>query len=298
MARFRDGVHVHPSAVVSEEASLAAGVWIGPSCVVEGRVCLGENVRLVGSVHLNGPLTIGSGTIVYPFACLGFSAQDYKFKPGDPTPGVAIGSGCIIREHVTVHAPTRQDRQTRIGDNVFMMVGVHAAHDVQVGNNVVVVNAAVFGGHVEVGERANIGGHAGIHQFVRIGRLAMVGGNCTMTTDVPPFCIVAERNTMFGLNAVGLRRSGVPRSEITLLRAVYREVMRVKRSRPEIIEGLRRMGGGNALVEELAAFYLSSKRGVALSSALPPRQFRSWLRRAHELTPSTDGHVEGEGDEF
>lgn len=292
MSSLIQGVEVHPSAVVSDESTLAPGVVVGPGCVLRGRVNLAPGVRLIAGAFLNGPASIGPNTIVYPGACLGFSAQDYKVKPDDPTPGIVIGSGCIIREHVTVHAPTRQDRPTRLGDNVFMMVGAHAAHDVQIADNVVVVNAAVFGGHTEVGARANIGGHAAIHQFVRIGRLAMVGGNATLTADVPPFCMVAERNQIHGLNVVGLRRSGVPRDDITLLRAVYREVLRTKRSREEVVDGLRRMGAGNALVEELIGFYQTTKRGVAMSAALPPRQFRAWLRKVQELPPAPDDLAE------
>ncbi|MEZ6234713.1 MAG: hypothetical protein R3B68_11040 [Phycisphaerales bacterium] len=70
----------------------APGVVIGPGCVIEGRCALGEGVRVLGAAFLVGPLTVGPGTTIYPFACLGTPAQDYKVKPGDPTPGVAIGA--------------------------------------------------------------------------------------------------------------------------------------------------------------------------------------------------------------
>lgn len=280
---------IHPSSIVSDETVLGEQVLIGPGCYLQGRVTLGDRVKLIGGVHLRGPVTIGAGTSVYPFACLGFSAQDYKVKPDDPTPGVVIGSDCLIREHVTIHSSTRQDRPTTLGDGVFMMVGAHAGHDVQIGNRAVVVNNVALGGHIEVGERANLGGHAAIHQFVRIGRLAMVGGNATLTADVPPFCIVVERNAIHGLNVHGLRRAGVPREQITLLRAVYREVLRTRRARSEVIDGLTRIGGGDPLVEELIEFYRTSKRGVAMSAALPPRQFRAWLRKTQEMPEDLEG---------
>ena len=279
MSRFGQDVKVHPSALVSSEATLAPGVSIGPGCVIDGPVSLAANVRLIAGVYLNGPLSIGAGTIVYPGACLGFGAQDYKIKPGDPTAGVVVGAGCILREHVTIHSATSPDRPTIVGDNVFMMVGSHAAHDTVVGNNTVIVNGSALGGHVVVGERVNIGGQAAIHQFVRVGRLSMIAGNATVTADLPPFCMLADRNSIHGLNVVGLRRSGVPRDQITLMRAVYREVIRTKRSRDEVVEGLVRFGSGNALVAELIEFYKTSKRGVAMSSSLPPRHFRAWLRK-------------------
>ncbi len=284
MPSINEGVQVHPTAIVSEESELAPGVVVGPGCVLHGKVNLGAGVRLIGGVHLFGPITIGAGTIVYPFACLGFPAQDYKFKLGDPTAGVVIGSNCMIREHVTVHAATKIDKPTIVGDGVFMMVGSHAGHDVRVGNHVVLVNGVALGGHAELGDRCNVGGGVGVHQFCRIGRLAMVGGMATVTSDVPPFCVLIERNMLQGLNVVGLRRSGVPRDQITMLRAAYREVIRVKRTKEDIVDGLHRIGLDNPLIEELVTFYKTSKRTIAPSAALPPRQFRAWMKRGKDLT--------------
>ncbi len=291
-ASTQEAAQVHPSAIVSEDSVLAPTAVVGPGCVLHGKVTLADNVRLIGGVHLSGPIGIGAGTTVYPFACLGFPAQDYKIKPGDPTGGVVIGSSCIIREHVTVHAATKQDVPTIIGDGVFMMVGSHAAHDVKVGNHVVMVNAVALGGHAQIGERVNMGGHSVVHQFCRVGRAAMIGGNATVTTDVPPFCVLIERNLLQGLNVVGLRRSGVPRDQITMLRAAYREVIRVKRTKEDIVEGLLRIGGDNPLIAEIIEFYKTSRRTIAPSAALPPRHFRAWMKRAKDLDDTIDGDEE------
>lgn len=285
----QDGAQIHLSAMVSEDSCLAPTAVVGPGCVLHGKVTLGDNVRLIGGVHLSGPISIGAGTMVYPYACLGFPAQDYKIKPGDPTAGVVIGSGCIIREHVTVHAATKQDVPTIIGDNVFMMVGSHAAHDTRVGNNVVMVNGVALGGHVQVAERVNLGGQSAVHQFCRIGRLAMTGGNSTITTDVPPFCIATERNMLQGLNVIGLRRSGVPRDQITMLRTAYREVIRIKKTKEDIVDGLARIGGDNPLIAEIIEFYKTSRRTICPSAALPPRQFRAWMRHAKDMADEVEG---------
>ncbi|MCA9287492.1 MAG: acyl-ACP--UDP-N-acetylglucosamine O-acyltransferase [Phycisphaerales bacterium] len=290
----REGVEIHPSAIVSDRADLAQGVVIGPGCVIDGPVRLGEGVRVLGAAYLVGPLSIGPGTTIYPFACLGTPAQDYKVKPGDPTPGVVIGAGCIIREHVTVHAATRPDAPTTIGDRVFMMVGSHAGHDARVGNDVVLVNGAQLAGHTTVGERANVSAHVLVHQFGRIGRLAMASGNATLAADLPPFCIGADRNLMHGLNVVGMRRSGLARDDITLLRAAYREVLHEKRSRADVIEGLERFAPGHPLIAEWIEFYRTTRRSVCLSASLPPRHLRGWLRRLDELPEGPD---EGEGDD-
>ncbi|NCC53627.1 MAG: hypothetical protein EOM20_20790, partial [Spartobacteria bacterium] len=69
---------------------------------------------------------------------------------------------------------------------------------------VVLANGALLAGYVEVGDRAFVSGNAGVHQFVKIGRLAMLGGGCIVTKDLPPFCTVgsASLNEVIGLNTV------------------------------------------------------------------------------------------------
>jgi UDP-N-acetylglucosamine acyltransferase len=256
---------IHPTAIVSKEAKLGSGVEIGPFCVLQGDVTLGDNVRLIASVNLYGPITIGDGSLLYPNCSLGFPAQDLKFKLGAPTGGVKVGRDCQFRENTTVHAATKPDVPTVIGDRMLMMACSHVAHDCRVGNDVVLVNGALLAGHVHFGDRVIVGGGAGIHQFSRVGRLAFVGGLVAVTKDVPPFCLAAARGQIHGLNAVGLRRNGVPREEITLLRRVFREVFRTRLTRPEMVARLRELAERSSLVTELADFVESSKRGIAVA---------------------------------
>ncbi|MBK7405591.1 MAG: acyl-ACP--UDP-N-acetylglucosamine O-acyltransferase [Phycisphaerales bacterium] len=199
---------IHPTAIVPPEAVLADDVEIGPFCVLTGRVTLGPGVRLLASVHVQGPATIGEGTIVYPGACLGFEPQDYKFKPGALTAGVCVGANCLIREHVTIHAASNDHTPTTLGDGCFLMAYSHMGHDCRVGNRVILVNYCGLSGHVEVQDNATLSGHVGVHQFVRIGRLAFLSGGASVGMDVPPFCMANERNRLGGLNLVGMRRTG------------------------------------------------------------------------------------------
>ena len=258
---------VHPTSHISKEADLAADVEIGPLCVITGRVSLGKGVRLIGSVYINGPVAIGEGTILYPGACIGFPAQDYKIKPGDPTAGVVIGANCIIREHVTVHAATKQDEPTRLGDKVFMMVNAHVGHDARVGNNVVMVNNSAIGGHSRLFDNVTLGGAALLHQFDRIGRLAFVSGGSAISTDIPPFCMAWKRNQLAGLNLVGMRRGGFPRDQITTVREAYRRAFRSGVSKPEMLGILNDLGRSCPPVAEIAEFVAAATRPLAKASA-------------------------------
>lgn len=260
---------VHPTAIVSDEAVLGDGVAVGAYAVIEGAVRLGEGVTVRPHAVLTGPLAVGAGTSIGSFATIGAPPQDFKFGPDSATAGVVIGDGCKIREYVSVHAATSPDAPTTIGDGVFMMASTHVGHDCRVGSNVIMVNGAALSGHCEVGDRANLSGHTGVHQFCRIGRLAMLSGGVAIGMDVPPFCVVDERNRIGRINLVGLRRSGMDPKEIDAVRRAFRELLRGAASRKELVEELRRRGREAPALAEMADFIEGPKRGVCPAGRAP-----------------------------
>lgn len=263
---------IHPTASVSKECTIEDDVHIGPGCVVSGKVHIGTGVRMVGNVYVSGPATIGEGTVLYPFACIGFPAQDFKFKIGDPTAGVVIGKNAILREYTTVHAATKADKPTMVGDGVLMMCSSHVGHDARVDNRAIMVNGTALGGHSYLGEAAILSAYTCVHQFGRVGRLAMASSHVAITMDVPQFCLIAERGRMVGLNLIGLRRAGIPRDQITQLRRVYREVFRLRRTRDEMLGILASEMQDSPLVAEWHAFILEKVRPICPGR---PRRFRS-----------------------
>jgi len=270
---------IHPTAIVGGECQLGEGVEVGPYCVLEGRVKLDDGVRLISHVCLQGPIEIGARTVVYPHSSLGFPPQDVKFKPGHATAGVRIGRDCQLRENVTIHAASKTDAPTSLGDRCFLMVSCHLGHDTRVGDDVTLVNNVLLAGHVEVESNVTMGGSAAVHQFCRIGRLAFVSGLTAVSMDIPPFCISAERNRIQGLNLVGLRRAGVPREQITALRAVFRRAFQVTLPRPEQIAVLEEAADGCPPAREMAEFLRKSKRPIAGGMARPPRSVVVWMQR-------------------
>ncbi len=276
---------IHPTAIVDSQAQLADGVEIGPHCIIEGPVKLGEGVRIIAQAHLLGPLEVGEGTIIWPFAVLGREPQDVKFKTGDPTAGVVIGRECLIREHATVHASTRQDRPTRVGDRVFMMQGSHVGHDAQISDRVVLVNGALIGGHAEIHELSNLGGNAGVHQFARVGRVAMLTGNMGISRDVLPYCTCRARNRMAGINSIGMRRAGYAREDIRATQMAFRELIRPSLPQGEVLSELDRRSASCEPLADMARFIRESKRGICASENAPPPGFGAWMRGHDALDP-------------
>lgn len=254
---------IHSSASVSSACVLAPDVEVGPHCVLTGHVELGRGVRLIGNVSISGPAKIGEGTVMYPFACVGFPGQDFKFKVGDPTAGVVIGKNAILRESATVHAATKMDRPTTVGDNVLMMCGAHVGHDAWADHRAIMVNGAALGGHSYLGQSATLSAYSALHQFGRVGRLAFVSASVAIPNDIPPFCLVAQRNELAGLNLIGLRRNGMAPADITQLRSAFRDVLRKSMTADERLAMLEERGRSCSPVREWFDFFNTKKRAIA-----------------------------------
>jgi UDP-N-acetylglucosamine acyltransferase len=256
---------IHPTAVVEKGAQLADSVVIGPYCVVGPDVTLEEGVELVAHVVVAGHTRIGARTRVFPFASLGHQPQDLKFK-GEKTT-LEIGSGNMIREHVTMHPGTAGGGGvTRIGNNGLYMVGVHVAHDCKVGNNVIMANNATLGGHVEVADFAFLGGLSAVHQFVRIGGHAMIGGMSGIEADVIPYGLVmGDRARLSGLNIVGLKRRGFSRDDIHKLRTAYRLLFAQEGTMAERLDDVASLYQESKPVMDIVSFIRSdSARAICL----------------------------------
>jgi UDP-N-acetylglucosamine acyltransferase len=215
-------VSIHPSAIVEDGARLAGNVTIGPYCTVGPHVTLADGVELVSHVALAGHTCVGADTRIWPFASIGYQPQDLKYRGEESW--LEIGTGCMIREHVTMNpGTTGGGLHTRVGSNGLFMMGCHVAHDCQIGDNVIMANNATLAGHVEIGDFAILGGLSAVHQFVRIGAHAMVGGMTGVEKDVIPFgSVIGNRAELGGLNLVGLKRRGFSRDAIHALRDTYR----------------------------------------------------------------------------
>ena len=212
---------IHPSAVVEDGAKIGPDCRIGPFCHVGPDVVLGQGVELKSHVVVTGNTEIGDETMVFSFAVIGEIPQDLKFR-GEQT-SLVIGKRNRIREHVTMNTGTQGGGGvTRVGDDGLFMAGCHVAHDVQIGDRVILVNNSAVAGHCVLEDDVIIGGLSGVHQWVRVGKGAIIGAVTMVTHDVIPHGLVqAPRGKLDGLNLVGLKRRGVSRADITALRAAF-----------------------------------------------------------------------------
>lgn len=256
---------IHPAAVVEAGAQLGTGVRVGPFCYVGAEVVLGDGVELSNHVSVTGATTIGSGTRVLAQSALGGPPQDSKHQGGRTT--LTIGRNCRIHEAVTMHVGSDTGRgATNVGDNGFFLAYSHVAHDCIVGDSVTLTNGATLGGHCEVGDNVIIGGLTAVHQFVRIGRRAFVGGCSAVVGDVIPYGMaVGNRAKLRGFNVVGLKRSGMTRSDLLTLREAYRVIFSSAGTVADNAELARAQFADTPAVQEILDFLTSrGKRHFAV----------------------------------
>lgn len=251
---------VHPSVLIGPEVVLGPDCEVGPFCVLEGRVTVGAANRFAPGVAIGGP------------------PMDMKYRGEDTE--VRIGSGNTFFDHATVHRATGPGNATVIGDRNFVMAYVHIAHNCRVGNGCVVTNGAQLAGHVELGDGANVGGLAGVHQFCRIGTLAMVGACSYVNKDIPPFMLAAGNPCRVrGLNAVGLRRAGIGKPALAVLRKAYRIIYREGLNLAQALSTIEAdlltaaaPGRGQEHLLNMVSFIRSSSRGIELRSGRPEQE--------------------------
>lgn len=227
---------IHPTSVVEAGARIGKGSYIGPFCFIGSDATIGENVELIAHVTVLGATAVGDGCKVFPQAVLGGDPQNTRHTGGRTT--LTIGKNCTIREGVTMHRGTDTSRgETIVGDNGNFLAFAHIAHDCIVGKNASFANGATLGGHCEIGDNVGIGGLSAVHQFVRVGDNAFLAGGSMIVGDVIPYAIaMGNRAKLRGLNLVGLKRSGMPRSEIHALRRAYRTIFDRSRTVGENVE--------------------------------------------------------------
>jgi UDP-N-acetylglucosamine acyltransferase len=253
---------IHPTAIVDPTAKIADSAEVGPYVVIGPDVEIGARTRLMNSVTLEGPLTIGEDNIFFPYSTVGLTPQDLKY--GGERSQTRIGKRNRVREFVTIHRGTEGGGMiTSIGDDNLLMAYVHVAHDVHIGSNNVLSNAATLGGHVIVEDWAWVGASTGVHQFCRVGRHAIIGGYSVITRDVLPFSnTVTEREAkVFAENAIGLKRRGYSAEAIEALHKAFRLLTRAGLNTSQAIEKIREEVPATPEVEELLAFIAASKRG-------------------------------------
>lgn len=253
---------IDPRAIIDPSAVLAEDVSVGPWSIIGPDVEIGSGTKIESHVIIKGPARIGKNNHIFQFSSVGEATPDLKYK-GEPT-RLVIGDNNIIREGVTIHRGTIQDRgETTIGNDNLIMAYVHIGHDCVVGNHCILVNNASLAGHVHIDDWAILGGYTLVHQFCHIGQHCFTGMASAIGKDVPAYVMVAGNpSAAKSINSEGLRRRGFTQEEIAVLnkcfKLVYRRGLTVEEAIRELTQLAVDCDRVNLLIESLQ----SSTRGI------------------------------------
>ncbi|MGP8246894.1 MAG: acyl-ACP--UDP-N-acetylglucosamine O-acyltransferase [Bryobacteraceae bacterium] len=254
---------IHPTAIVDARARVSGSAEIGPYAVVGADVEIGPRTRLMAHNYLEGPTWIGEDNLLFPYSTIGVASQDLKYK-GERAE-TRIGDRNRIREFVSIHRGTQGGGLvTSIGNDNLIMTYAHVAHDVRIGDHVILGNSVGLAGHVIVEDWADVAPFSGVHQFCRIGRHAFVGPYSVIKQDVMPFSLTSSKpeTSVFGANSIGLERRGFEKQAVEALQTAFRLLTRAQLNTAQAIQRIRAEVPSCQPVEELVAFIQSSERGV------------------------------------
>jgi UDP-N-acetylglucosamine acyltransferase len=253
---------IHSTALVDAGARIADGVEIGPFSMVGSEVTIGAGTRIGPHAVLTGRTSIGARNRIFQFASVGEIPQDRKYG-GEPT-STTLGDDNVVREFVSIHAGTAQDRgTTTIGNGNLFLAYTHVAHDCVVGDFTTFSNNAQIAGHVTIGDWAVLGAYAGVHQFCRIGAHAMIAAGAIVLKDVPPYVTAAGYPAKpSGTNSEGLRRRGFSPEDLAAVRRAYKTLYRTGLSLDDARDALAKAATEAPLLAPLVAFLSVSGRGI------------------------------------
>lgn len=201
-ARLGRDVAIGPGAVVGN-AVLGDGVHIGALAYVADGVCIGARARIgPGAMVLDG-VRVGAEVLVGPGAVVG--DEGFVFAPDDDdgkranlpvrhVGGVVIDDGAALGANACVDRGLLRD--TRVGARARIDNLVQVGHDVDVGDDVVLVAQVGLAGFATIGPGAILAGQSGVKERRRVGARARVGGQAGVVHDVPDGAAVAGTPTM------------------------------------------------------------------------------------------------------
>ena len=252
---------IHSTALVDASAHLGEDVEVGPWAIIGPQCTIGNGTHIAARATLERNVRLGARVQIGIGAILGGDPQDLKYR-GEET-WVDIGDDTSVREYATINRGTTHSITTSVGRNCFLMSYVHLAHDCHIGDNVIISNGTQLAGHVTVEDKATISGLCAVHQFSRIGRHSFIGGCLRVAQDVPPFVrAVGNPIKLFGLNSVGLRRTGFDEDVVRELKRAYRTCFRSDLNLGQGVEKARAELTMLPEVQHFLDFIEASQRGV------------------------------------
>ena len=197
---------IHPTSLVDPSVRLGSDVSVGAFSVLEAGAVLGDRVTLGPGVYVGRNSVIGEGSFVHPNVTIregvslgrrvivhsgsvlgsdgfGYLSHEDEHEKVPHVGGVVIGDDVEIGANVTIDRGTLGE--TRIERGVKIDNLVHIGHNVQIGEDTLIVAQVGISGSTQIGKKAILAGQAGIAGHITIGEAVQVGAQAGVTKSIP-----------------------------------------------------------------------------------------------------------------
>ena len=252
---------IHTTVDIHTNASIGANVTIGSNTVIGKDVVIKDRVSIGSNVVIQGPTVIEEECRIFPSVVLGCEPQVLSLN--DETGSLLIGKRTVIREFVTIHRSIKAQDCTSIGEDCYLMNGVHVGHDCEVSNRVIFASFSVCGGHTKIQDDVFVSAYAGFHQFTSIGESSFIGAHSAVKKDIPPFTMVDSNPVRVrGLNIIGMKRKGISTEVRKNIKLVYKILFNSKETLVESCKKIENDFELNREIKVIIDFIRNSDRGI------------------------------------
>lgn len=211
-------------AYVDPSAKLGQNVKVHPFAFIDANVEIGDNCEIMPYASVMHGTRMGNDCKVYQGAIVGADPQDFRWKGTDTF--CYIGNEVVIREHVIINRGIYSQGGTRIGNKCFIMAEAHIGHDTIVEGRNVIGNGAMVAGDTVIGEGSILSSNSIVNEKVRVGRFVVLKGGTRVSSNVPPFVIIAHNPaSYYGVNSTVMHKVGnYSDDEIDIAAKAYRHI--------------------------------------------------------------------------
>ncbi len=186
-ANVAEGATVHPGCVIAEGCSVGSGTILHPGVVVYENAIIGEDCIVHAGAIVREGCRLGNRVIVQPNAVIGSDGFGFAPDGGKYFKIPQVGT-VVIEDDVEIGAATCIDRATlgttriRRGTKIDNLVQI--AHNVEVGEDTIIVSQVGISGSTRIGRHCTFGGQVGIAGHLTIGDNVMIGARGGVAGDL------------------------------------------------------------------------------------------------------------------
>lgn len=192
-------VSIYPMAYVGKETVIHDNVTLFPGVFIGDRVKIGDGSILYPNVTILNDCVIGKNVMIHAGCVIG--SDGFGFVR-DGSKNVKIPQLGIVQidDQVELGANTTIDRaaigKTWIKKGVKTDNLIQIAHNVEIGENTIIVAQSGVSGSTQIGQNVVIGGQAGISDHLKIGDGTMIGSTSAVYKSLPSGEVVSGNPTM------------------------------------------------------------------------------------------------------